>query len=145
MSRPTQTTTKNVDSIVKQAIAEYLGDISSFPSTVRYKIIEVYQEFFTAYLNLGRIKGISENEAMDKIAELDQDLIDYMQHFFSDYQDLYRSFVGLNRHAKELLLINRIRHPKKYDEKVDDLIAGRKQFNDDFVFNQLRSNHHVGD
>jgi len=145
MSRPTQTTTKNVDSIVKQAIAEYLGDISSFPSTVRYKIIEVYQEFFTAYLNLGRIKGISENEAMHKIAELDQDLIDYMQHFFSDYQDLYRSFVGLNRHAKELLLINRIRHPKKYDEKVDDLIAGRKQFNDDFVFNQLRSNYQVGD
>ena len=135
----------NVDSIVKEAIAEYLGDISSFPSTVRYKIIEVYQEFFTAYLNLGRIKGISKNEAMEKIAELDQDLIDYMQHFFSDYQDLYRSFVGLNRHAKELLLINRIRHPKKFDEKVDDLIAGRKQFNDDFVFNQLRSNHHVGD
>ena len=145
MSRPTQTTTKNVDSIAKQAIAEYLGDISSFPSTVRYKIIEVYQEFFTAYLNIGRIKGISENEAMDKIAELDQDLIDYMQHFFSDYQDLYRSFVGLNRHAKELLLINRIRHPKKFDEKVDDLIAGRKQFNDDFVFNQLRSNYQVGD
>ena len=70
---------------------------------------------------------------MDKITDLD------------DYQDLYRSFIGLNRHAKELLQINRIMHPKKFDEKVEDLIAGRKQFNDDFVFNQLRSNYHLSE
>ena len=113
MSRPTQTTSKNVDPIVMVAIAEHLGDISSLPKGVKTRIVETYKAFFTAYLNIGRIKGISENEVMDEIAELDQDLIDYMQHFFSDYQDLYHGFINLNRHAKELLQIDRIRHPKK--------------------------------
>jgi hypothetical protein len=145
MPRSTLETIKNIDPIVMAAISEHLGDISYLPNGIKTRIDETYKAFFTAYLNIGRIEGISENEAIDKIASLDQDLIDYMQHFFSDYQDLYHDFINLNRHAKELLQIDRIRHPKKFDEKVDDLIAGRKQFNDDFVFNQLRSNQNLGE
>ena len=145
MSKAAQTTTRNIDAIVTEAIAAYLGDISSLPRTVQRRIIDVYRDFFAAYVDIGRVKGISENETLENIAEMDEDLINYMQHFFSDYQDLYRSFLGLNRHAKELLLINLIMHPNKFDEKVDDLIAGRKHFYEDFVFNLVSSNHHVGD
>jgi len=144
MPRPPQKTTKKqIDSIVMEAVAEHLGNISSLPSAVRYRIVEIYRDFFMAYLNIGRVKGISEDEVMEKLADLDQDLIDYMQHFFSDYQDLYRSFMVLNRHAKELLQVDRVMHPKRFEEKVGDLMAGRKQFSDDFVFNQLRPNQHL--
>jgi len=68
---------------------------------------------------------------------MDVDLIHYMQHFFSDYQDIYRGFIDLNRHAKELMQIDGIRHPKQFSEQVSNLLAGRKLFNDEHVFNQL--------
>jgi len=137
MSRATQTTIKNIDSIVRGAIAVYLGDISSLPRAVEDRIFEVYRAFCTAYLNIGRVKGISENEVLDKITEMDVDLIHYMQQFFSDYQDIYRGFIDLNRHAKELMQIDGIRHPKQFSEQVSNLLAGRKLFNDEHVFNQL--------
>jgi len=138
MSRATQTTLRKIDSIVTAAIALYLGDISSLPRAVKNKIFEVYRTFFTAYINIGRIKGISENETLENIAEMDEDLINYMQHFFSDYQDLYRGFMDLNRYAKELMQIDSIKHPEQFNEIVDNLLAGRNLFNDEHVFNQLR-------
>ena len=138
MSRATQKNLRNIDSIVTAAIELYLGDISLIPRAVKNRIFEVYQAFFAAYLNIGRIKGISENEALENIAEMDEDLINYMRHFFSDYQDLYRGFMDLNRHAKELMQIDSIKHPRQFNEQVDNLLSGRNLFNDDHVFNQLR-------
>ena len=76
-----------------------------------------------AYLNIGRVKGISENEVLDKITEMDEDLIHYMQHFFSDYQDIYRGFIDLNRNAKELMQIDSIIHAKQFNEQADNLLA----------------------
>jgi hypothetical protein len=140
MSRAARTTISKIDSIVTAAIALYLGDISSLPHAVTNRILEVYGAFFTAYLNIGRVKGISENEVLEKIAEMDEDLINYMQHFFSDYQDIYRGFIDLNRHAKELMQIDGIRHPNQFNEQVNNLLAGRKLFNDEHVFNQLHLN-----
>lgn len=121
-------------------IALYLGDISSLPGAVKNRIFEVYGTFFAAYINIGRIKGISENEALENMPEMDEDLINYMQHFFSDYQDLYRGFMDLNRLVKELIQIDSIKHPKQFNEQVDNLLAGRNLFNDEHVFNQLRLN-----
>jgi hypothetical protein len=72
--------------------------------------------------------------------DMDEDLINYMRHFFSDYQDLFRSFSDVNHHAKALMQIDGIRHPKKFNERADQLLAGRNPFNDNSVFNQLRSN-----
>ena len=140
MSRATQTTLKNIESIVRAAIAIYLGDISSLPRAVKNRIFEVYRAFFMAYLNIGRVKGISENDVLDKITEMDEDLIHYMQHFFSDYQDIYRGFIDLNRNAKELMQIDSIIHVKQFNEQVDNLLAGRKLFTDEHVFNQLHVN-----
>ena len=140
MCRATRTTIKNIDSIVTAAIALYLGDVSSLPRAAKNSIFEVYRAFFTAYLNIGRVKGISENEVLEKIAEMDEDLVNYMQHFFSDYQDIYRGFIDLNRNAKELMQIDGIRHPKQFNEQVVNLLAGRKLFNGKHVFNQLHLN-----
>jgi hypothetical protein len=140
MSRTTQTTIRNADAVAREAIAIYLGDISSLPRAVKNRIFEVYGAFFTAYINIGRIKGISENEALENVAEMDEDLINYMQHFFSDYQDIYRGFIDLNRHAKALMQIDGIKHPKQFDEHVSNLLAGRNLFSDEHVFNQLHVN-----
>ena len=140
MSKAVQTTTRNIDAIVTEAIAAYLEDISSLPRTVQRRIIDVYRDFFTAYINIGRVKGISENDVLEKMTEMDEDLINYMRHFFSDYQDLFRGFMDLNRHAKELMQIDSIKYPKQFNEQVDNLLAGRNLFNDEHVFNQLRLN-----
>jgi hypothetical protein len=140
MSEAAQTTTRNIDAIVTEAISAYLGDISSLPRTVQSRIVDVYRDFFTAYVNIGRVKGISENDILEKMTEMDEDLINYMRHFFSDYQDLFRGFSDVNRHAKALMQIDGIRHPKKFNERADQLLAGRNPFNDDSVFNQLRLN-----
>lgn len=140
MSRAAQNKLETIDSIVTASIAVYLGDISSLPRSLKNRIIEVYRAFFTAYINMGRLKGISENEVLEKIPEMDEDLINYMRHFFSDYQDLYRGFMDLNRHAKELMQIDSIKHPRQFNEQVDNLLSGRNLFNDDHVFNQLRLN-----
>jgi hypothetical protein len=45
-----------------------------------------------------------------------------------------------NRHAKELMQINGTKHPKQFNEQVDNLLAGRKLFTDEHVFNQLHVN-----
>jgi len=139
--QPTEPITHDIDSIVAKAIEAYVGDVSSLPRPARTRIFEVYQTFFKAYLNIGKIKGISKQEVVEKIVELDQELIDYMQHFFSDYQPIYRSFISLNRLARELLELDGTKYPQRYKEKVDALISGQKQFRDELVFNQLHSNH----
>ncbi len=141
MSQPIRATKKNIDPIVTAAIDAHLGGISSLPSDAKSKIIEVYRTFFTAYLYIGRVKGFSEDQILDHISDLDQDLIEYMQHFFSDYQDLYRSFINLNRLARELLQIDSIKYPKQFDDQVKALISGEKQFSDALVFDQLLSIH----
>jgi len=140
MTQTPQAKIDPIDRIVQVAIASYLGDITHLPSAVRSKIIDVYRKFFEAYLNIGRNKGISSQSVVDQIMDLDQDLLAYMQHFFSDYQVIYSSFVNLNRLARELLQIDRATHPKKFEEQVDALMAGRKQFTDELIFSELHLN-----
>ena len=140
MSQAIRTVIKDIDPIVTAAIDAYLGDISSLPRAVKIRIVEVYQVFFAAYLNIGRLKGVSGDHVLDNISALDQDLLDYMQHFFSDYQDLYHSFFGLNRLARELLKIDGAKYPKKFHEQIDALLAGQKESRDELVFKQLWSN-----
>ena len=126
MSQAIRTVIKDIDPIVTAAIDAYLGDISSLPRAVKIRIVEVYQAFFAAYLNIGRLKGVAGDHVLDNISALDQ--------------DLYHSFFGLNRLARELLKTDGAKYPKKFHEQIDALLAGQKESRDELVFKQLWSN-----
>jgi len=56
-------------------------------------------------------------------------------------QGLYRNFINLNRLVRELMQIDGSKHPKKYHQQVNALLAGQKPFSDAFIFSHLRSNN----
>jgi hypothetical protein len=62
-----------------------------------------------------------------------------MQHFFSDYQDLYHDFMGLNRHCRELMRVDPKADPQAYDHQLQILLSGTDRSSDDSILSALLS------
>lgn len=113
---------EDIDAIVVNAIAFRLGNIDSLPEIARSKIGSVYRAFYIAYLDIAKLKGVPSDVL--RYADLDLEIIEYMQHFFSDYQHLYREFIALNYYARTLMEIDRHRNPESFKEGLNTLVAG---------------------
>jgi hypothetical protein len=127
----TMTKSMNADSAVEKlcnaAIQQRLGDVSGLPQKLVERILKVYREFISSYLNLLRQK---ENKSDDWIPErlsIDSDLEDGMRHFFSDYQHITREFHRINQQMDRLQKIDPDRQPRLYRHAIDQILNSRHQ------------------
>ena len=117
----------NLNTVVDDAIKTDIGDISGLPAAAREKIYEAYMAFYDAYLKIADLKRSSVETDIRKIdaAGFDPDIIEYMQHFFSDYQNIYREFKSTGRCARALLQADQNKYPESYKQQLDALISGQ--------------------
>lgn len=129
----------NIDTVVDNAIKERLGDINGLPDSARQKIRQDYRVFFEAYLKIADLKKTSQHINTEKrdAAGFDPDIIEYMQHFFSDYQNIYRDFKSANRHARALIQIDRNKHPQDFESQLNALISGKNDFTEESVMEEI--------
>ena len=109
--------------IVTEAIASLLGDISELPEASRARIRDIYTAFFSAYFDIARLKGFRRFAALRDPRKLDPEIVEYMRHFFSDYQHIYREFNDLNRRVVALLEMDRERFPARFERQAEQLVA----------------------
>ena len=129
--------TKSIQAVVSEAITSRLGDISALPEAVQSKIQSVYHAFFTAYLGICRLKSPQTTVEREDVNDLDPEVLDYMQHCFSDYQHLFRQFEVLNRRVRALLPIDGERFPFEFQAYVDDLLSDRPVFPSESILEEI--------
>lgn len=117
--------TKSIQAVVSEAITSHLGDISALPQAVQSKVESVYHAFFTSYLGICQMKRPQMTAERVDVNELHPEVLDCMQHCFSDYQHLFRQFEVFNRQVRALLPIDGERFPMEYQAYVDDLLSNR--------------------
>jgi hypothetical protein len=114
---------EGISLIVTEAIASILGDVSELPEAARARIRDIYTAFFSAYLDIARLKGFQRFAALRDPRKLDPEIVEYMRHFFSDYQHIYREFNELNRRVVALLEMDRERFPARFRQQAEQLVA----------------------
>ena len=129
--------TKSIQAVVSEAITHHLGDISALPEAVQSKVQSVYHAFFTAYLGICRLKRPPMTVEREVVDDLDPDVLDCMQHCFSDYQHLFRQFEVLNRRVRALLPIDGARFPFEFQAYVDDLLSDRPVFPSESILEEI--------
>lgn len=117
----------DLERLVEASIAERLGDISSLPKAVKEKIIEVYRDFTTGYVNVIIQREKRAPDWLPDSLSLDSQTIDDMRHFFSDYQHLTREFSRINQQVDELKKIDPDRRSRLYVKAVEDILAGEEK------------------
>jgi hypothetical protein len=132
---------ENIGTIIPAAIDFHLGNITNLPESAQVKIRNSYKVFYSAYLNIAKLKGLPENTATDDLIELDDELIEYMRHFFSDYQPIYREFVSLNRQVRELMQIDQQHNPQRFKERLNTLVTGKDTEDSDMILKTLLKPH----
>ena len=120
--------TKSIHALVSEAITSHLGDISAMPQAVQFTVQSVYHAFFTAYLRICQLKRPQMTVEREVVNDLDPEVLDCMQHCFSDYQHLFRQFEALNGRVRALLPIDVERFPFEFQAYVDDLLSDRPVF-----------------
>lgn len=128
---------EKIEAIVPAAIDYHLGNIANLPESVQDKIRSVYKSFYSTYLNIAKLKGFTEITAVDDLIKLDSELIEYMRHFFSDYQTVYRDFLYLNRQVRELMQIDQQHYPEKFRERLDNLMAGNNDEGSELILKAI--------
>lgn len=113
------------DNFLKKAIDHHIGDIQNLPAPAQAKIRRVYREFFSAYHKIAMQAQMHTNTDNLEDYRLDPEIVEYMQHFFSDYQGLYHDFTLLNTNTEALLAIDRDVDPAGFRERLDLLMAGK--------------------
>jgi hypothetical protein len=126
------------DSVVSEAIAFRLGDISGLPEIAKAKIKSVYQTFFSAYLEIFRLKRSDKGVESPDLENLDADVLAYMRHFFSDYQHIYRQFDALNWRMQAIQRIDQKKFPQEFQAHIKDLISDTRHFDDESVLNEIK-------
>ena len=134
----------DIDLLISDAIRQNLGNIDTLPHAAQIQVKEVYLRFFSAYLKISDLKrsisGDSPGTAIPLILDdLDPDIVGYMQHFFSDYQDLYRDFMVLNRRCRQLLQIDGNSNPQAFKDQLQTLLSGTNRSIDRSILNALLS------
>ena len=113
------------DPFLTRAIENDLGPIEDLPEKAKSKIWAVYRAFYNAYHEIAKLKGSKKHDTDLFESGLDNEILEYMKHFFSDYQTIYRQFKQMRRNAKELLSVDRQVYPARYRELIDSLYTGR--------------------
>lgn len=129
--------TKSIHALASEAITGHLGDISGLPQAVQSKVQSDYCEFLTAYLGIFRLKSPQMTVEIEVVDDLDPEILDCMQHCFSDYQHLFRQFEVLNRRAQALLYIDGERFPFEFQACVDDLLSDLPVFPSESVLEEI--------
>jgi hypothetical protein len=122
-----------------KAIEHFLGDISKLPGETQADIIRVYDSFFRAYRAVADQKlQFQKPQGTDGI-KLDVEILEYMQHFFSDYQEVYRRFKAINRHASMLMQIDPSNDPQRYADQLQKLKGASSIWREDQLMEALLS------
>lgn len=129
----------DTEAVVNDAIKARLGDIDGLPDAARQKIHQVYQAFYDAYLKIADLKKASANSDTERTdaAGFDPDVIEYMQHFFSDYQNIYREFKSTNRHARALIQTDQNEDADSFENQLNALISGKSHFAEASVMDEI--------
>jgi hypothetical protein len=128
---------ENIDTIISDAIAHHLGNIGDLPEIAQSRIRRVYKAFYTAYLEIAQLKGLPKHPESWKAGDLDSDIVESMQHFFSDYQNLYREFIALNRHARTLMRIDPQKNPAEFEERLNAFVSGKDDSSSRAILKEL--------
>jgi hypothetical protein len=126
-----------IHTIVSEAIVCQLGNIEALPKSAQVKITSIYKVFFTAYLDIFRMKSRHEEVKYESIENLDAEVLQYMQHFFSDYQHIFRQFNVLNRKVRAILAIDQDRYPEEYQAHLKSLLSDNHDFNDESILKKI--------
>ena len=129
--------TKSIHALVSDVIISHLGDISALPEAVQSKVESVYHAFITAYLGICRLKRPQMTVEREVVNDLDPEVLDCMQHCFSDYQHLFRQFEVLNGRVRALLPIDRERFPVEFQACVDDLLSDLPIFPSESILEEI--------
>ena len=129
--------TKSIHAVVSEAITIHLGDISELPEAVQSKVRSVYHAFFTDYLGICQLKRPQMTVEREDVNDLDPEVLDCMQHCFSDYQHLFRQFEVLNRRVRALLPIDGARFPSEFQTCVDDLLSDHPVFPSESILEEI--------
>jgi len=112
-----------LDRLCRTTIEEKWGDLSKLPRELVDGVFNIYREFMRCYLNTLRQQDNKSSDWIPETVSIDSDLTDQMRHFFSDYQHITRNFYKLNQKMEQLLAMDKDRHHKLYDNKIDDILA----------------------
>ena len=106
----------------RKAIEQSLGDLSQLPEELLTCIINVYREFMVCYLNVLRQNENRSADWMPAAVRIDAKLTDQMRHFFSDYQHITKKFYKLNQDIDRLKAMDKDRHIKLYQFRIDEIL-----------------------
>ena len=122
-----------------KAIEHFIGDTSKLPGDAQADIFRIYNAFFRAYRAVADQKPqFKKTQARDGF-KLDEEILEYMQHFFSDYQKLYRRFKTINRHASMLMQIDPSKDPQRYSDQLQKLKGVSSVWRGDQLMDELLS------
>ena len=114
----------SVKRLIKTAIESEIGKIDSLPQEVSVRIREIYEQFVPIYADIIRKREGPGNQTQITAIVIDPEVVEDMLHFFSDYQDLARSFKTINRQVKRLKKIDRLAEPHRYASCVEQIVSG---------------------
>ena len=106
------------------AIEAAFGNVDALPPEVGARLRDVYREFVPVYLEIIRAKDGHPADWLPQPIVFDPEVVEDMLHFFSDYQDLTRSFKWINHKVKNLLKIDRQADPQRFERCVAEIVSG---------------------
>jgi hypothetical protein len=104
-------------------VKKRLGDISALPDKLVAHIFHIYNEFIGIYLSVLRQKEGKPQDWFPETLSIHPELVDDMQHFFSDYQHITKAFLKLDKQMGELRGIDKNNQPNLFRHKVDGIIG----------------------
>ena len=110
--------------LIASVIETELGSIDALPAEVTARVREIYEAFLPVYIEMIRIRDGHSTDWQPRKIVPDPAVVEDMRHFFSDYQDLSRSFQRINRQVKHLLTIDRQAEPHRFERCVQDIVSG---------------------
>jgi len=113
---------KALDELCRKAIRQRLGDISDLPEDLVVHVLRVYRQFVTCYLNILRQRQKQPADWMPESLYIDDELVDGMRHFFSDYQHITRKFYTLDPKIRRLQQFDKSSQPNLYRHTIDDIL-----------------------
>ena len=119
-----QTADDAMQRIIDGAIEAAFGNVDALPPEVGARLRDVYREFIPVYLEIIRAKDGHPADWLPQQIVFDPEVVEDMRHFFSDYQDLARSFKRINHQVQNLLKIDRQADPHRFERCVADIVSG---------------------
>ena len=117
---------RTMEPLTKSVIESELGSTDTLPEEVTARIRRVYGEFIPAYIDIIRIRDGHSHGWQPRQIAVEPDVVEDMRHFYSDYQDITRSFILINRQVKNLRRIDRQADPHRFERCVREIVSGSR-------------------